>query len=182
MRFFVFLRRTGGCFGVYTVANCAIDVLQIRRQPSARAVQAVPAKVDAGVEPGIAAEISAVAPQAARLVRDEIYRIAIEALRNAFRHSQARRIEVEIQYDRRRLRMRIWDDGKGIDPKILGEGGRKGHHGLAGMQERAKLAGGKLAVWSRINGGTEMELTIPGAIAYGKSSAVRATVGMGKRT
>src|SRR5262249_14099628 len=52
------------------------------------------------------------------LVRDEIYRIASEALRNAFRHAQARRIEVEIHYDNRRLRMRVRDDGKGIDQKV----------------------------------------------------------------
>jgi signal transduction histidine kinase len=113
----------------------------------------------------------------APLVRDEVYRIAIEALRNGFKHAHAKRIEVEIQYDRRQLRMRIRDDGKGIDPKILGEGGRKGHHGLPGMHERAKLAGGKLAVWSKPDSGTEIELTIPGSLAYAKSPGPRAAVG-----
>jgi signal transduction histidine kinase len=73
----------------------------------------------------------------APLVRDEVYRIAGEGLRNAFRHPQAERIEVEIRYDRRQLRVRVRDNGRGIDPKILGEGGRPGHHGLPGMQERA---------------------------------------------
>src|SRR5262249_39199708 len=91
----------------------------------------------------------------APLVGDEVYRLAREALRNAFRHSQAERIEVEILYERRGLRVRIRDNGKGIDPKILAEGGRTGHHGLPGMQERARLVGGKLAVWSELNSGTE---------------------------
>jgi signal transduction histidine kinase/ligand-binding sensor domain-containing protein len=106
----------------------------------------------------------------APLLRDEIYRIAGEALRNAFRHAHAQRIEVEIRYDQRQLRLRVRDDGKGIDPTVLNGGGRPGHYGLPGMHERAKLVGGKLAVWSELNSGTEAELTIPASIAYAKSS------------
>jgi signal transduction histidine kinase len=109
----------------------------------------------------------------APLVRDEVYRIAGEALRNAFRHSGARRIEVEIHYDARRLRMRVRDDGKGIDPQVLSAGGRSGHHGLPGMRERAELVGGELAVWSELDSGTEIELTIPSAIAYAKAQPVK---------
>ena len=107
----------------------------------------------------------------APLIRDEVYRIAGEALRNAFRHSHARRIEVEIHYEPRMLRLRIRDDGKGIDPQVLSAGGRGGHHGLPGMRERAELVGGKLAVWSELHSGTEIELTIPSAIAYAKAQA-----------
>ena len=106
----------------------------------------------------------------APLVRDEVYRIAGEALRNAFRHSAARRIEVEIHYEKRQLRMRLRDDGKGIDPQTLKDGGRTGHHGLPGMRERAEVVGGKLSVWSEINSGTEIELSIPAALAYAKAS------------
>jgi signal transduction histidine kinase len=101
-------------------------------------------------------------------VRDEIYRIAIEAMRNAFRHAEASAIEVEIRYDPRQFRMRIRDDGKGIDQAVLRSGARSGHYGLPGMHERARLAGGKLAVWSKPDSGTELELTIPAAIAYRK--------------
>ncbi len=107
------------------------------------------------------------------LLQDEIYRIASEALRNAFLHAQARRIEVEIRYDQRQLRLRIRDDGKGIDPKVLDAGGRVGHHGLPGMHERAKLVGAKLAVWSELHSGTEAELTIPAALAYAKAETAR---------
>jgi signal transduction histidine kinase len=117
----------------------------------------------------------------APLVRDEVYRIAGEALRNAFRHSQAERIEVEIRYDRRQLRLRVRDNGKGIDPKVRGEGGRPGHHGLPGMQERAKLVGGKLTVWSELDSGTEAELTIPAAVAYVKSAVSRRSMSWGRR-
>jgi signal transduction histidine kinase/ligand-binding sensor domain-containing protein len=114
----------------------------------------------------------------APLVRDEVYRIASEALRNAFRHAQAGRIEVEIRYDPRQLRLRVRDDGKGIDPKVL-EGGRTGHHGLPGMHERAKLVGGKLAVWSELDSGTEAELVIPAALAYAKPPAAQSAMSSG---
>jgi signal transduction histidine kinase len=116
------------------------------------------------------------------LVRDEVYRIAGEALRNAFRHAQARRIEVEIRYDKRQLRLRVRDDGKGIDPKVLTEGGRDGHYGLAGMRERAKLVGGKLAVRSKLDSGTEAELTIPAPVAYATSTGARRSMFSGKGT
>ncbi len=104
------------------------------------------------------------------IVRDEAYRIACEAVRNAFRHAQAGQIEVEIRYDPRRLRLRVRDDGRGMDPKVLSGGGRDGHHGLPGMHERAKLVGGKLAVWSELDSGTEAELTIPASVAYAKGT------------
>ncbi len=100
------------------------------------------------------------------ILRDEVYRIAGEALRNALHHAQAQRIEVEIRYDERQLRLRVRDDGKGIDPKLLNEDGRAGHYGLRGMRERAKLMGGNLAVWSELDSGTEVELRIPASRAY----------------
>jgi signal transduction histidine kinase/ligand-binding sensor domain-containing protein len=106
------------------------------------------------------------------ILRDEVYRIAGEAVRNAYKHAQARRIEVELRYDEREFRLRVRDDGKGIDPKLLNEDGRPGHYGLRGMRERAKLMGGKLAVWSEVDSGTEVELRIPASRAY-ETSPVR---------
>ncbi|HWC17087.1 MAG TPA: hypothetical protein VG498_08730, partial [Terriglobales bacterium] len=47
------------------------------------------------------------------------------------------------------------------------------HWGLPGMRERAKNFGGKLEVWSDHGAGTEIELSVPAAIAYGKSDAAR---------
>jgi len=107
------------------------------------------------------------------ILRDEVYRIAGEAVRNAFKHAEAKRIEVEIRYDERQLRVRVRDDGKGIDAKHLDEQGRGGHYGLPGMRERAKLMGGKLTVWSELDVGTEVELRIPASRAYDKPSARR---------
>jgi signal transduction histidine kinase len=101
------------------------------------------------------------------ILRDDIYRIAREALRNAFHHAQANKIEAEILYGHRLLRLRIRDDGKGIDPKHL-DAGRDGHWGLPGMRERAQQIGAQLDMWSEAGAGTEVELRIPGSIAYGK--------------
>src|SRR5215471_8814225 len=108
-------------------------------------------------------------------VRDEVYRIASEAMRNAFRHADAGRIEVEIHYDNREFRLRVRDDGKGIEKKIFNAGMRAGHHGMPGMHERAKLAGGTLTFWSQPDSGTEIELTIPASVAYVKDSPAAQT-------
>ena len=100
------------------------------------------------------------------LLQDEIYRIAREILRNAFQHARATRIEAAIQYDPNLFRLRIRDDGKGIDPKVLKEGGRAGHWGLPGIRERSKRIGASLKLWSETGAGTEAELTVPARIAY----------------
>jgi signal transduction histidine kinase len=105
------------------------------------------------------------------MVRDETYRIAAEALRNAVRYAGARRIEVDIRYDEGQLRLRIRDDGKGIDPGVLEQGHASGRWGLRGMRERAKLLGGNFEVWSEAGSGTEIELTIPAAKAYSKPAS-----------
>jgi len=100
------------------------------------------------------------------IIRDELYRITREALRNAFSHARAHRIEVEINYTEQLFRLRIRDDGVGIAPEFLGQG-RPGHYGMTGMRERARQIGAKLSVWS--GAGTEIELSIPGSHAYGRS-------------
>jgi signal transduction histidine kinase len=100
------------------------------------------------------------------ILRDEVYRLAAEALRNAFRHAAAQQVEVEIRYDEKRFRLRVRDDGKGISPELLSGDGREGHYGLPGMKERARLVGGKLTIWSEVEEGTEIELMIPASKAY----------------
>jgi signal transduction histidine kinase/ligand-binding sensor domain-containing protein len=115
------------------------------------------------------------------ITRDEVYRIACEALRNAFRHARARRIEVEIRYDTRQLRLRIRDNGKGIDPQLLRTDGLSGHYGLRGMRERAQSLGGKLTIWSEANSGTEIDLTIPSSSAYTKPSLSRLRILLKRR-
>ena len=129
-----------------------------------------------GSAASFSAEVEGTPQDLQPILRDEIYRIAAEALRNAFHHAQARRIEVEIRYGPRDFRVRVRDDGAGIDPAILGHEGRAGHFGMKGMRERAEHIGGKLEVWSERGAGTEIELIVPASVAYGRKSARRAQV------
>ena len=106
------------------------------------------------------------------IIQEEIYRIALELLRNAFRHANAHRIETEIRYDDGLLRLRIRDDGKGMDTKKLQEGSA-GHWGLRGVRERAERIGARLDLWSEPGVGTEFQLVIPAQVAYdGSGSSV----------
>jgi signal transduction histidine kinase/ligand-binding sensor domain-containing protein len=104
------------------------------------------------------------------ILRDEVYRIALEALRNAFKHADAKAIEAEIVYGDS-LRVRIRDDGKGIDSATMAQERRSGHYGLLGMRERAERIGGKLEVWTGAGAGTEIQLSVPGNIAFGTRGA-----------
>lgn len=100
------------------------------------------------------------------LVTAEVLRIARESLRNAFQHAKARRVEAEITFAEARLRIRFRDDGVGIDPEVLSTGSRLGHWGMIGLKERAARIGAKLEVWSKPGAGTELDLSVPGQIAY----------------
>ena len=99
------------------------------------------------------------------IIRDEVYRIGREAVVNAVRHSGAQKIEVEIDYALAHVRMLVRDNGCGIDEQVL-RSGRDGHWGLSGMRERADRIGARLKVWSRAAAGTEIELLVPGQVAF----------------
>jgi signal transduction histidine kinase len=98
-------------------------------------------------------------------VQDEAYRIAAQALTNAFQHALASKIETEVTYDASSLRIRVRDDGVGIAKAVLASG-HPGHWGLSGMRERAQAIRAELNIWSRESAGTEVELVIPASIAY----------------
>ncbi len=106
------------------------------------------------------------------LIRDEVYRIGREAVVNAFQHSGANRIEVELDFGAKGLTIAVRDDGRGIDLQLL-ETGREGHWGLVGMRDRAKRIGAQLKVWSGAGTGTEVELSVPGGIAFQTQSRRR---------
>jgi len=106
------------------------------------------------------------------LLRDEVYRIGREAVTNAFRHAHANRIDVELKYSPNQFQLRVSDDGCGIENDILLEG-RTGHWGLPGMRERADRIGARLHVFSRPAAGTEVELSIPGRVAFQDGSRHR---------
>lgn len=100
------------------------------------------------------------------VIRDELYRIAREALRNAFQHSNGSRIECELNYGNAVFRIRVRDDGQGIEPAVLETGTRTGHWGLVGMRERVEKFGGTLTIWSAKKTGTEIEVSVPAKVTY----------------
>ena len=126
-----------------------------------------------GDAPAFSLEVEGAAQDLHPILRDEIYRIASEALRNAFHHAEARGIEVEIRYDPRQLRLRVRDDGIGVGGDVLRQEGREGHFGVEGMRERAKSIGGKLEIWSELGAGTEVELIVPASVAYARQAGRR---------
>ena len=99
------------------------------------------------------------------IIRDEAYRVAREAIVNAFRHARPRAVAVEIQYSGRGLRVLVRDDGCGIDEGVLASA-REGDCGLPGMRKRAARIGGRLRVRRRDGGGTEVELSVPRSLAF----------------
>ena len=99
----------------------------------------------------------------------EIYRIGREALVNSFSHSRAKSVELEVEYADNDLRMRVRDNGCGIDSQVL-QAGRDGHWGLPGMRERAEKICGHLAITSSASTGTEVELSIPNSVAFRMSN------------
>jgi signal transduction histidine kinase len=92
--------------------------------------------------------------------QEQICLIAREALLNAFRHSEATTIEVELEYRARSLSLAIRDNGRGMDPQEV-RTRRDSHWGLLGMEERAKTLGAQLHIWSRRGSGTEVEVALP---------------------
>jgi signal transduction histidine kinase len=103
------------------------------------------------------------------IVRDEIYRIGFEAIRNAAMHSKASRLEVELEYAHD-LTIRVSDNGIGIDPAVA-DHGKNSHFGLQGMRERAARIGGKLSLASSVTSGTEIILVVPGGIVFRKAKS-----------
>jgi len=108
------------------------------------------------------------------MIRDDVYGIGREALVNAFRHARARSIAVQLEYTASHLGILVRDDGCGIDPQVL-KSGRDGHFGVPGMRERAERIGANLKLLSRIGGGTEVELRVPGEIAFESRRSVSAS-------
>jgi signal transduction histidine kinase len=158
---------------VHGLRSSTVVTNDLARAIHALGVELTAAQGDSN-SPGFRVQVEGTPRDLAPILRDDVYRIAGEAVRNAFQHAQAKRIEVEIWYDQRQLRLRVRDDGKGIDPKVLEAGARAGHYGLTGLHERAKLIGGKLTVRNQPGGGAEIELTIPASIVYASPGTLRA--------
>jgi signal transduction histidine kinase len=97
---------------------------------------------------------------------EEISKIVREAIWNAIRHANGNYIEVAIHYSRSSLNVSVEDDGVGIAPDILSNGGRPGHWGLLGIRERAQKLGAQLEIDSSAHGGARICLRVTSAKAY----------------
>jgi signal transduction histidine kinase len=106
------------------------------------------------------------------LIRDEVYRIGRESLANTFHHASATRVEIEIDYAADCLRMRLRDNGRGIDPAIV-QAGRPGHWGIHGMRERAERMGATLRLLSGVGAGTEIDILVPAHVAFQQPASGR---------
>jgi len=146
------------------VALQALRVSTIERNDLAGALRRAidESRDDSGAE--VSLTVAGSAREMHPVVRDEVYRIGYEAIRNACVHSHARRIEVLLEYGPD-LKLHISDDGDGIDAAVL-EKGREGHFGLRGMRERAERIGGKLTLTSSAGAGTLVTLIVPGNIVF----------------
>jgi signal transduction histidine kinase len=99
-------------------------------------------------------------------VKEELYRIGVEALLNAFRHADATKIEIELGYDVVALTLRVRDNGRGFDVGSLEAGSRPGHFGLVGLRERAHQIGAELQIKTHDGAGTEVSCRIDARTAY----------------
>jgi signal transduction histidine kinase len=91
-----------------------------------------------------------------------LFRIAQEALRNVWKHSQTTGAEVTVEFGERKIRITVKDDGKGFDfPDATGDLVKQGRLGLAGMQERIQLVGGSLRIESKPGKGTTVVIEAP---------------------
>ena len=102
------------------------------------------------------------------VVRDELYRIGFEAIRNARTHSRASRLDIALSYGHD-LTLRVADDGVGME-LTMAERGKEGHFGLRGMRERAARIGANLSVTSKPGTGTAIVVTVPGRVIFRKAS------------
>ena len=98
------------------------------------------------------------------VVRDEIYRVGYEAIRNSCAHSGGDRVGVTLEYAHD-LTLRVSDNGSGVNAEVV-EKGKDGHFGLPGMRERAERIGSKFTIVSSTDTGTVVTLVVPGRIAF----------------
>ncbi len=92
-----------------------------------------------------------------------VFRVVQEALTNVVRHAEASRASIRLEATPDALRVTVADDGRGFEPEAArGRRGQEGGVGLAGMEERARLAGGTLELDSAPGRGTSVSLVIPG--------------------
>ena len=130
-----------------------------------QAFSRVPQELNIREEIGLRIIVAGAALPVRPAIRNDLYNLGREALVNAFRHSRASDIEMELEYAANQLRILVRDNGCGIDPEVL-HSTRNRHRGLSQMRERARKLGAKLKVSTSSAGGTEVELSIPSRLVF----------------
>jgi signal transduction histidine kinase/streptogramin lyase len=153
---------------VQSLHSSSVDDRDLATSLSALATE-LAAGIDARSKPQYRVIVEGRPRELTAVVRVDAYRIAREAVRNAYEHAKAGHIETEVTFGDVDLTIRVRDDGIGVDPQILASGQRAGHWGLPGMRERSESFGGRLHIWSERNAGTEVELRIPAKVAYAQA-------------
>ena len=110
------------------------------------------------VTTAVTCEVQNVPRDLDRAVAMCLYRVAQECLRNVLKHSQSTHVRVQLSCEDGEIRLQITDDGRGFDREAAG---RTGGLGLASMEERLRLVGGKFAIVSAPGRGTQVDATVP---------------------
>jgi PAS domain S-box-containing protein len=105
------------------------------------------------IEYGTRVEFQRLAP----ILENAVYRIAQEALTNAYKHSQSKTVRIKLVQQGDRLRIEVHDRGVGFRPEDI----KEGQFGLAGIRERARLLGGKATIDSKVGKGTRVVVEVP---------------------
>ena len=108
----------------------------------------------------IAFRVSGAVSPLTEILENELFRIFQEAMANAVKHSEATEIEIELQYLRSAVSLRIRDNGRGMDISTQGSLSAT-RFGIKGMRERAEALGGNLVLKSAPDSGTELIITVP---------------------
>jgi two-component system NarL family sensor kinase len=141
-----------------TLEEARRSVMNLRAEPLAGKplAQALAVLVrEVTSQSGIRVTLDAAACELPLAAESELYRIAQQALANAVQHAQAKSVTVTLRCTKSAATLTIEDDGIGFDPRRVGED----RHGIRGMRERARLAGGTLRITSRP--GTKIVVRVP---------------------
>jgi signal transduction histidine kinase len=117
-------------------------------------------EVRSGGGPGLRIEVQGKPRTLNSEIQEQLFLIGREAVMNALRHSQATKIEIEVQYLRDLVRMFVRDNGRGINPESV-QKESDSHWGLRGMHERSENIGARFGIWSGPGAGTEVHVAVP---------------------
>ncbi len=91
------------------------------------------------------------------ILENALYRIAQEALTNACKHSESKKVKVTLAQEGQDVRLEVQDWGTGFDPDST----KEGHFGVEGIRQRVRLLGGRLTIESKPDSGTLVQVVVP---------------------